>query len=510
MAIIRSSWAAHPIAIDGMINAPQWTGAGQLSLGSAGLFLVKNDAQFLYLAFDLTGDNGNDASPGDYFWLTIDVDGNRAVTPNRDLFYGVFPGQPNRIAKCYMLRPGACTGIVNEPTESQQVMHFGPSMHASTPHRIWEMRLSLSEIGIDFAATDRPPTLRCGIRVASTTPSFVQESPANPFGDFSQLHQIVLARQLDSIYPPGTAGAVIGGVGLIPASAIGTDGRANTSPSYFIHAVDAAFGGTLNIIGNRVMMQNLWGQGARRYRVNHRVGAAPFRPLRQNWSNYRWNGTTYVLESYGPDSNNTYPMLDPSQDYSIDDLLLQWNTSAGFAAGLYQLQVEFFRADGSQVTAPAQTLTLLIDNNWPRVQLEAIRHNGNSIGPCGIEQLTPSSTLQFQFTAFDPEGNLGSYALQAFYGSGQRVDIVPSVSYTPNPSRSWQGVQSLTVNAPASFPPVTCAYQIRVVASPRVTNGYHHLSPTSDSRFITLIKPAGTAATAAVLERITDKMPFGV
>lgn len=511
MVTIRSTWTAKPINIDGNLDLSQWSNAGKLPLGSAGSLLVKNDAQFLYLAFDLVGDLGNDASPGDYFWFFVDVDGNRAITPNRDLLYGVFPGQPNRIAKCYLLRPGATTGIVNEPTDSKQVMSFGPSLNApNTSHRIWELRLSLSEIGVDFAAADTPPVVRCGVRVASTTPAFVQESPANPSSDFSNLHQIVLARQPDSIYPPGTAGAVIGGVGLIPASVIGADGRSNTDASYFILTVDAAFGGTMNIIGNRVMMQNLVGQGAVRYRINYRVGSAPFRPLRQSWTNYRWNGITYILESYGPDSNDTYPMLNPSQDYSIDDLLLQWRSGVGFESGLYQLQAEFLRSDGSVVPAPAQTLTLLVDNNQPRVQLEEIRHNDNLIGPCGIVNLSPTSTLQFRFTAFDPEGNLASYSLEAFYGSGERVELITPVTYTSNPSRSWQGVQGLTVAALASFPPVTCAYQIRVSATPRVTNGYGYPNGVSNSRYITLIKPASAVAPSAVMERITDKLPFGV
>src|SRR5262249_3272386 len=149
-----------------------------------------------------------------------------------------------------------------------------------------------------------------------------------------------------------------------------------------------AFGGVLNYIYNRPNVTALWGAGARKYRILHRVGSSgAFTPLRRTWSNYRWTGSTFVLESFGPDASDCYELRDPAFDYSTKDLLFQWNSAGGggdpaVPTGLHEFQVEFRSAANAVVPAPPQTLSLFVDNNLPEVRINDVQYKGASVGPC--------------------------------------------------------------------------------------------------------------------------------
>ncbi len=508
MASVRSTWADDRIVLGGALTSREWSGAGRMPI-PAGFLMVRNDADYLYVALDMVGDRGRDAGTGDYFWFGVDVDGNAAITPYHDLKYGVYPGEPNRIARSHFVRPSTWTQILSSPTDSQVANGFGPSPNSSTHHRVWEMRLDLDELGVDLAAPGPPPVVRFGVRVSSTTPRFTFDYPANFHGDFTNLHEIVLART------PGFTGrgvgSVIGGIGLIPTGApVLNNGYATTDASYSPHVVDAAFGSTLNFIGNRATLQSLWSSGARSYEILHRPGTSgSWQQLLSSWSNYRWNGTQFVLEHFGPDGSGRYPMTNPGSDYSIDDLLIRWN-SVGQPAGLHQFRARFFNSGGTEVAAPSgHEVTLRIDNNRPTAQLEDILHDGSSVAACAIENMTSASDgVQLRITAADPEGHLRAYSAVASWGNGQSTTVADA-SYTPNPAKQWTGVTNLVVPSSEWTPPTTCAYQFRVNAWPRVTNGYNWLGRSTDTRHVTLIKPAGTAA-AGPLSRFEEDRAFGL
>jgi hypothetical protein len=502
MSSVLSTWAASPITVDGTIG-PEWAGAGIMPI-PAGYLLVKNDAQYFYAVLDLVGDTGNDPGTGDYYWFTFDVDRNVAITPHQDTNYGPAPGVPNVLRRQYYLGPGTWTGLQN-PTTSQVRSGFAVTPQGATPHRLWEFRFDLAEIGADLGMVPTP-VLRVGMRVSSTTPAFTFDHPANFYTDFSGLHQVHLATA--GPYPPGTEGVVIGGVGVIPAARIDAAGYATTAPGYYLVADDAAFGGRMNLLSNRVTIQHLWNGGARRYRVDHRLSTDPgFAPLDQTWSNSHWVPPATTLEQFAPDANHTYPLLDPGQQYSINDLLLQWS-SVGFAPGLHEFQVQFFSAAGVPVAAPAQTLRLRLDNNPPAVSILAIEHNGTPIPPCTIMNLGATDGVTARITVNDPEGHLKDYALQAHYGAAQVV--VPALatgSYpVPHPANhQWTGVTNATVPVPPAWPagkfvpPQTCAYQFRLSATPRVTNGYGYIGYVETTSHITLVK-AGSPIVTAVQE----------
>jgi hypothetical protein len=488
--ILNSSWAAAPIDLTAPLFHDAWAGAMEKQMAIPGGFMwAKNDAQFAYIAFDITADTNNDPGTGDYFWLTFDKDRNGAITPNVDVNYSVYPGQPNKLGRQYYLGPGTWTGLLNEPSPSECRIAFEASPNSATPHRIWKMRIKLSEIGVSLLGWWLwPPRTRFGLRVASSTPSLIGNTPATFYTSFTDLHTLYFSR--NGVAPSADLGPVMGSVGLIPTTKIDSGtGKATTAAGYYVTAQNDAFGGLLNLIGNHAQLQALKTAGATKYRIKKAEGAGgAFSNFNSAWFNYKWVASEYVLESFGPDASDFYPMPDPAVDYSIDDLLVQFD-STRLSTGIHRFQVEFFNAVGAVVSAPApaQTLTLYIDNNVPQVKINDIWHGGAKVAACDIVEMTsPADGVTVNFDATDPEGNLHSYSVTASWGDGSSAGI-ESASYDAGVmGPSWSGVTNKTS---ALFVPVrTCAHAFNVTAWARTTNGYGRIGHNSASRFITIKK----------------------
>jgi len=498
MATVISHWTTTPPLLSGTFTPGEWTNAGVLPM-PGGFILVQNDNKFLYLAIDLVNDTGNSPGVGDYFWLSFDTNRDATITPRADVNYGIYPSLPIRIGRQFYLGPGTWTGILGGASQSAAQQGFGPSPRSATPHRIWEMRLALSEVGVPTLGDTTLPFLRFGLRVASSTPSFVTDFPPAFFSNFAGLHEIFLAVGPDAGYVPGTAGPAIGGVGLIPATTI-SGGRATTVSPYLPTVTNAAFGGVLNLIYNRPNVTALRAAGACKYKLLHRVGSSSddFTPLRRTWANYRWTGTTYVLEYFGPDAADSYELKSPSMDYSTKDLLFQLDTGGtlGYpplATGIHEFQVIFLNAGGATVRSAPQMLELYIDNALPELQLYEIRYKGAVVAPCSIVDITETpDPVQVHFRAYDLEGDLGAFSLYAYYGGPTTapLNLLPA-GMGAYPGGNWQGVADQWIDCPISpkFPPVSCAYQFRLSASPRVTNGYGYIGYTEATSHVTFRRP---------------------
>jgi hypothetical protein len=485
MAILQSAWAAAPIELTDALNAESWAGARERQMAIPGGYMwVKNDAYFAYIALDLTTDTNNDPGTGDFFWLSFDNDRNRAISPSTDTNYAVYPGQPNKLGKQFYLGANVWTGLL--ATDSSCRISFEASPNSTTPHRIWKMRINLSEISVSLSPFILwTPFTNFGLKVASSTPAFNQNTPLNFNSSFASLHTLYFAR--NASLPAADLGPVMGSVGLIPTTKINAaSGKATTDAGYYVFAQNDAFGGLLNIIGNRTQLQTLWAAGARKYRVLGRAGTSgAFANLRSAWYNYRWGGSDYVLESVGPDGSDFYPLPNPAVDYSIDDLLYQFDSTRS-PNGLCQFQVQFFNASGAAVAAPGQTLTICIDNNVPAVKINNVKHGANLVNACDIVQLTAAQPgVTVNYDANDAEGNLHSFSLSASWGDGASAAI-ESVSYAIAMGASWVGVTNRT--SPAYVPAVSCAHAFTVTAWARTTNGYGRIGRNSASRFVTLKK----------------------
>ncbi len=487
MASVASTWSPTPPRIDGSIGDGRWSGAGSIAIPGTpeGRLLLQNDARFLYVALDLPEDTELLPDPADYFWFSVDADGDGAISPGVDVNYGQAPGEHDRLVRQYYLGPAQWTGMLPDPSDSMCCRGFGSSDLAARPHAIWTARLSLGELGA--APGD---AIFCGLRVNSGNPAFTHDIPERFLTDFSSLTKVLLAAR--PAIPAELAGDVLAGVGLIPASQI-VDGYATTDPSYRPHVQDAAFGGVLNLIGNGDTLSRLWAAGARRYRIQHQYAGGPFAPIDQTWSNYRLNGRRYELRSFGPDSEHTYPLPDPGDEYSIDDLLLQWN-SAEFPAGLHGFRAEFFTADGSPVPTPAHdSLRLIVNNAQPVVRVEEIRHGTRAVSPCDFVLLeAPGDGVEVVVTATEPRGHLLSWTVDAEYGDGgsERLGQASYPSAAPPRDRRWFGATPAVVPAGGVFsPPRTCAYLFRARAAMRVTNGYSYVGGAEAFKALTLVRP---------------------
>lgn len=488
---LRSTWANNPIDPNQSIMDESWEDPGYFKF-EKGWVMAKNDANFLYLALDVVDDTGNDPGTGDYFWLSFDVDENRSITSGKDVNYGNYPGNPNKLGLQKYLGPGQWTGL-SIPPESEVRNEFGASPKSDVPHRIWKFKIALPEIGASLFSWWGNPYTYFGFRVRSQTPGFVHNHPKDFYKDFSKLTKLSFARK--PYINPSLMGPVIGSVGLIPTSPsiIKANGKATTASGYYVKVDNAAFGGVLNLIGNRTTLSSLYNAGqARKYRVLHSPpGTGTFHPLLSSWKNYRWDGSDYVLETFSADSNDQYPLPSPTQDFSIDDLLAQFS-SYGMATGLHSFRVEFFKANGSTpVPSAAQTLSLYIDNHLPQVNIDSIQHGNNEVTACAIEKIGPAPDgITFRITAHDPEGNLRAFDLRANYGENQSTHIYSENYNSAVPAGAdWNGVTDFLVptNPSPWRPPMQCAYSFRVRAWARTTNGYGYIGSTSYFRTLTLL-----------------------
>lgn len=480
---LRSAWAVNPVDINKPVMAGDWEGAGSLKF-SRGFVMAKNDANFLYIMLDVVADTGNDPGTNDYFWLTFDNNRDRAITSGVDVNYGLYPGQPNKLGRQKYLGPGQWTGLLADPSGSTVVQEFGASPNGDVSHRIWKFRIELSEINVALSWPLSTPYTYFGFRVKSSSPGFTTDFPTNFFKDFTKLRQLVLSRK--PTIPSADLGPLVGSVGLIPTTKISpTTGRATTASGYYHFVENAAFGGTLNLIGNRTKLQQLWTAGNRKYKVEIAAPGGSFTKLISNWSNYRWTGSTYALDSFAPNALGYYQMANPGIDYSIDDLLIQFPTT-GLLPGLYSVKVTFY-VGTSYTELDSQLFRMYIDNHVPSAIIESVKHGSSEVSACAIETIGAAPDgLNFRITANDPEGNLRGVSFYATYGAGLSTSIY-SEGYTPAKG-NWAGFSNKLIPASGNWrPPQSCAYSFVLSVSARTTNGYSWIGYNNTHRNLTLL-----------------------
>ena len=238
-------------------------------------------------------------------------------------------------------------------------------------------------------------------------------------------------------------------------------------------------------------------------------------------------------------------------DASTENLLMNWLTDGNFADGLYQLRVRSWKAGGGGLVADTilplcdtkndNGVKIYLDNRFvspvgpndaygnpcgpgtvhlcttePGSAIVAIRINGNPVTACTTVDAKGGGNLEIDFIAYDAEGHLGFYSLQALYGVNQAIDLlslpgaslsggpptggVPSAGTQVGPdyaaalgvmqgamSPSWKGgVITLKINNLKQAFPETCCYQIQLYVHKRtVVNcddsewGHVNLSETS-------------------------------
>lgn len=201
MATVQSGWCAQPLQLTGVLDASRWGGAGSIDIPNLGTILVQNDNTFLYVGLDVLNDSGNDPGTGDYFWLSFDVDKNKAITPNVDVNYGLYPNQLDHIGKQLYLGAQRWTGLLPDSGACSCKTGFGASLKSSAPHRMWEIVIPLADIGGSWKS--KLPHVLMGLRINSKTPAMTIDVPPGFSGNFTALTKVLLlidpVRQLKSI-----------------------------------------------------------------------------------------------------------------------------------------------------------------------------------------------------------------------------------------------------------------------------------------------------------------------
>lgn len=207
--------------------------------------------------------------------------------------------------------------------------------------------------------------------------------------------------------------------------------------------------------------------------------------------NWHW-----VSESMGPFDDggkvNLYKIpfkVHPGVPWSFPDRVAKFNTQL-VADGLCRLRILGYKWLGSTLVEATSSdwlednqygqIVLQIDNAPPTVAILDLKLNGVSKPPCEILSFGPGDTIDVQCRIHDEHGHLREYGLEAMYGHDQRVTPEPSGAGdnygNHGAGPSWQGSMSHTISYNGSFygsdKMPTCAYQFRLHASKRTTDGY--------------------------------------
>lgn len=152
--------------------------------------------------------------------------------------------------------------------------------------------------------------------------------------------------------------------------------------------------------------------------------------------------------------------------------------------GTYSVRMQGYNFLGVPVSLTVnQDLILHVNNTRPVVSIDAVSFGGGApFDECSIINLpSPTSTLNFRYTANHPDGFLDNFALTALVGRNRSGGNIVSGSYVTNGTGQWVGFSNEPVAAtPANPEPAlpalqqweTCAYQFRLTAWARTTNGF--------------------------------------
>ncbi len=516
---ILRRWATTPPTINGVVGRGEWSYAQSTALAH-GKLMTMNDSHFLYVLIDVVDDTVDNppahagANTGDWFRLAFDVDLNHAVTPHVDLDYSSC-NDGQEFVKSIRLSASSWTGCT--PTDPQSVgkAGFGATLNSSVPHRFWEMRLKLSEIGADTGFRSlisfRNPHVRFNVTTRSEAPAFNTSQPtASISPDLSNLFNLSLA--VTPVYPGGS-GPVFMGVGLVPSSYIGSDGYANINQPGYYYATNAPFGGDLRVFGRWSALR--YTLGASKYRVLVSKDGGAFTRMRETWTNFKWNGLTWLPQAIGPDSNDAYGIPSFFELWYNPNQILGWQTQAS-DNGTYRLKLELLNGLGAVLPSPAGNLmTLRLVNTPPSVALNKVQYDGNDICECGIvTQGSAPKGFSFDISVTDTNGALSGLWLYGTYGHGHATDTLYSDSYTSggvsmgipffvnhinaDGPKQWDGFSALSVPLAGREwrASKSCAYSFILGASSRVQNGYGLLwSDVQDFQNLTILLGTGAGNT---------------
>ena len=225
-------------------------------------------------------------------------------------------------------------------------------------------------------------------------------------------------------------------------------------------------------------------------------------PLTKVMYTINTNGSvTPSRETIGPLSNSKdikglYKRTDKlsgSGYWAHQDLKIVWNTN-WFANGLYKVSFTAYDSALNVVSLDDNDLSdfyIMIDNSSVETTINSVKYDdGTIVKECGIITLDDDfENLQFDVTAWHPNGYLKNYVLSVLYGKNKSagyVDLDQYVGSNDGSSPVWHGIKKTLDSWSAMKTGVLdpwqdpgCGYQFHLKAWARTTDGFTHIRSAS-------------------------------
>jgi DNA-binding beta-propeller fold protein YncE len=307
-------------------------------------------------------------------------------------------------------------------------------------------------------------------------------------------------RAYDLLDLAGMSGPVFKAVGHVPASAITSEGYADTvglMSGYFYQVQHCPFGGTVNIFGNFtnfLASASAVGEVAVYYAVIKDDGSTAT-PLSHTWVVSRWDSVEKKDKPFTiAPALDGYKYLIPVETdgaYHADlwwypFWIMRWPTGAN---GQYTFSIKLYDSTGTEITPPPaftseNSLVLKVDNTPPDVKIDEIWQKkcvgpAQEVQPCQIIT-EPKNEFYFKITAYDANQHLLNYRLRALWGDNQSDPSIVVDSYSLHvgaaPNYPWAGIfKQLKKETSPWSASMNCAHTFYLTAVKRTIDGYNYI-----------------------------------
>ena len=320
--------------------------------------------------------------------------------------------------------------------------------------------------------------------IAATVPARPSSVAIINPGDILICSDQCIEELLYAAIQPG--GPLLMGIGFVPFEKIApATGLATTEQDYFYYVVNAPFGGSLPLMIN---YQRAFNDGARFYRVKVDGVVTSNSP----WSDYKWDGLHYFLNTTVPLSVGGQPGYYPVHPTS--ELFLWMNPSLGgfvdsttLSNGLHTILLEFINSAGTLIET-STPLTLRVNNQQCVAGIAVPTINNVGAEPlCGVLKYNPATKVVdkvvMNYSAGQP-GNFATYWFQLVKG----VNGVPLPPPTSGPiTAPFMNLVSSETVAKLLGPCTVAGFAESIYVAATIQNGWGRQSQYDASATIAFV-----------------------
>ena len=282
-------------------------------------------------------------------------------------------------------------------------------------------------------------------------------------------------------------GPLLMGIGFIPFDKViqtgALAGLADTSvdPSYFYQVKNTPFGGTLPIMVN---YQTALTAGASYYQV--KIDGTPHTDV---WSDYLWNGVSYVLQTITP--TTVGPSTGCYRVRSLAELFLWMNPSlgdlldtTGLSNGQHTLTLQFLNGAGAPLVA-APPLIIRVNNQPSVASLQLPLLAGSPADACGVMHYgaNKAAVVSIGFAASQPANDANfSFSMVR----GVTPVALPAVPPTSGPVNTAVSPITSTVSALLG-PCPTAGFAVELYVAATMNNGWSRQSQYDASALLAFV-----------------------